>query len=100
MKKSELRQIIKEEISKVLKEDTNTEVQITPYYDFYKIIFPSGFEDEFFESKDETKLFTDTIMGNNHYNKLIDNLKKNNIPYKERKARLDNSVRIEIPRTL
>jgi hypothetical protein len=99
MKKSELRQLIKEEISKIINEN-DPPVKIIPTYDFYIIEFPSGFKDEFFKTKDPNILFTDTIAGNNHYNKLINNLKQNNIPYKERKARTDNSVRIEIPKNI
>jgi hypothetical protein len=105
MKKSELRQLIKEEISKIVNEK-NSQVEIIPTYNFYIIKFPKsdkfeeGFEDEFFESKDPNKLFTDTIMGNDHYNKLIYNLKYFDIPYEEKKARIDNSVRIKIPKKL
>jgi len=65
--------------------------------DYYEIKFPSGFKDEFFNSMFTTnQIFTDTILGNEHYNQLIHNLKKYNVPYTEAKARLDNVRRIKI----
>jgi hypothetical protein len=121
MKKPELKQIIKEEIQKILSEqqkrtqklagilNENEEsinigdnVQINKMStnqgrDYYEIKFPSGFKDEFFNSMFTTnQIFTDTILGNEHYNQLIHNLKKYNVPYTEAKARLDNAVRIKI----
>jgi hypothetical protein len=71
----------------------------------YELYYPEGVIDGFLDEDtryrlkhypdpSQTIIFSDTIVGGKHYNTTIDILDKYNIPYKLRKARTDNSVRI------
>jgi hypothetical protein len=102
MKKSELKQIIREEISKALKE--NLSFDIDPTRGFITINSPLGkirsnidqkskYRNKHY-SPDRIIVADDFVDGTDSYNKAIQILKDNNIPYKLRKARVDNMVRI------
>lgn len=97
MKLQELKKLIREEINK-----NQLEVNINNKH--VEIISPQGYIDGFIDEGSKFRLkhfdsndiiiFTDTIEGNEDYNTTLKILTKYNIPFKIRKAKIDNSVRI------
>jgi len=98
MKLQELRKLIKEEIENKL------DVKVDG--DYIEIKSPLGVLDGFIDEKskyrlknfpeDDIIMFSDTIENNRNYKTTLNILKHHQIPYKIRKSRTDNAVRIMI----